>query len=177
MSVDRPGINVENLDKTLNALRVIDPEMKKNLNKEMVKSVRPILKKARAAVPARPARNWSGWTDSKTGRDLDWDQAKVRRGITTSTANARAAGGGVRSQFRLLNKSVAGAIYETAGQARPQRTNTVQSRMFVKNLDLGGSPPRLLVRTWRAEKGYTVVAKAMRGVANKAEARVNEALR
>jgi hypothetical protein len=175
MSADRPGINVENLDKTLNALRVIDPEMKKNLNKEMVKSVRPILKKARAAVPARPARNWGSWTDSKTKRDLSWDRGVVKRGITTSTANTRAGAGGVRAQFRLLNKSAAGAIYETAGAGGGN--GTLQSRYFLRNLELQGKPPRLLVRTWREEKGYTVVAGAMRGVVERAEARVNQALR
>lgn len=177
MSVDRPGINVENLDKTLNALRVIDPEMKKNLNKEMVKSVSPILKKARAAVPVRPARNWGGWIDKETKRDLSWNQSVVRKGLTTSTANSRAHLGGIRSQFRLLNKSIAGSIYETAGQGRPQRTNTVQSRTFVRNLTLSRQTPRLLVHTWREEKGYTVVAGAMRGVVERAEARVNQALR
>ena len=177
MSVDRPGINVENLDKTLNALRVIDPEMKKSLNKEMVKSVSPILEQARAAVPLRPARNWGGWVEAGRGRDLSWDQKVVRRGLTTSTANVRSHLGGVRSQFRLLNKSIAGSIYETAGQGRPQTTNTVQSRTFVRNLELGGKPPRLLVRTWREEKGYTVVAGAMRGVVRRAEDRVNQALR
>jgi hypothetical protein len=177
MSVDRPGINVENLDKTLNALRVIDPEMKKNLNKEMVQSVRPILKKVKARVPTRPARNWGGWIDPDRGRDLGWDQNVVRRGITTSTANARLgqASGGVRSQFRILNKSVAGAIYETAG-ARGGN-GSLQSKFFIRNLELQGKAPRLLIHTWREEKGYTVVAKAMRGVVAKAEARVNEALR
>ena len=175
MSVDRPGINVENLDKTLNALRVIDPEMKKNLNKEMVKSVSPILKKARAAVPARPARNWGGWVEAGRGRDLSWDQKVVRRGLTTSTANVRSHLGGVRSQFRLLNKSVAGAIYETAGSQGG--SGTLQSRYFLRKLDMNGRPPRLLVKTWREEKGYTVVAGAMRGVVERAEARVNQALR
>lgn len=173
MSVDRPGINVENLDKTLNALRVIDPEMKKNLNKEMVKSVRPIVTKTKNLVPARPARNWGGW--SNRGRDLGWNPAVVKRGIATSTANARAAGGGVRSQFRLLNKSPAGAIYETAGSRGGN--GTLQSKFFLRNLELGGKPPRLLVKTWREEKGYTVVAGAMRGVVGQAEARVNQAMR
>jgi hypothetical protein len=42
---------------------------------------------------------------------------------------------------------------------------------------MNGRPPRLLVKTWREEKGYTVVAGAMRGVVRQAEARVNQALR
>jgi hypothetical protein len=176
MSVDRPGINVKNLDKTLNALRVIDPEMKKNLNKEMVKSVRPIITKTKGRVPSRPARNCGGWIESRESRrDLGWDPAVVKRGITTSTANARAGAGGVRSQFRLLNKSIAGAIYERAGMGGGN--GTLQSRYFLRNLELQGKPPRLLVKTWREEKGYTVVAKAMRGVVERAEDRVNQALR
>jgi hypothetical protein len=175
MSADRPGINVENLDKTLNALRVIDPEMKKNLNKEMVKSVRPIITKTKGRVPSRPARNWGKWTEADRGRDLGWDPAVVKRGITTSTANARAGAGGVRAQFRLLNKSPVGAVYETAGAGGGN--GTLQSRYFLRNLELQGKPPRLLVRTWREEKGYTVVAKAMRGVVERAEDRVNQALR
>jgi len=176
MSADRPGVNVENLDKTLNALRVIDPEMKKNLNKEMVRAVQPIIAKTRARVPNRPARNYGGWIESRESRrDLGWDPAVVKRGITTSTANARAGAGGIRSQFRLLNKSIPGAIYERAGMGGGN--GTLQSRYFIKNMDLGGSPPRLLVRTWRQEKGYTLVAGAMRSVVERAEARVNAAMR
>jgi hypothetical protein len=173
--MSQAGINVEGLDKTLGALRIIDPEMKKNLNKEMVRSVRPIIAKVKGNVPNRPARNWGGWIESReSGRDLSWDPSVVKRGIRTSTANSRTNSSGVRSQFRLLNKSIAGAIYEKAGLG--SGNGTVQSQYFVRNLSMYGKPPRLLVKTWREEKGYTVVAKAMRGVVDQAEQRVKAAM-
>jgi len=175
MTGGQAGINVEGLDKTLNALRIIDPELKKNLNREMVKSVRPIITKTKNRVVTRPARNWGKWTESDTGRDLSWNAGTVKKGIGTSTANARAISG-VRGQFRLMNKSAAGAIFENAG-ARGGN-GSVQSRFFLRNIALhGGKPPRLLVQTWREEKGYTVVALAMRGVVTKAEQRVEAAMR
>jgi hypothetical protein len=173
--MSQAGINVEGLDKTLAALRIIDPELKKNLNREMVKSVRPIITKTKNRVVKNPARNWGKWTDASTGRNLSWDFEAVKRGITTSTANARAKSG-VRGQFRLMNKSPAGAIFENAGAAGGN--GTIQSHYFLKNIALhGGKPPRLLVQTWREEKGYTVVALAMRGVVDQAEQRVKAAMR
>jgi len=175
MAGGQSGINVEGLDKTLAALRIIDPELKKNLNREMVASVRPIVTKTKNRVVNRPARNWGRWIESGRNRDLSWDPAVVKRGIGTSTANARAKAG-VRGQFRLMNKSAAGAIFENAGAAGGN--GSVQSHYFLKNLALrGGQTPRLLVRTWREEKGYTVVALAMRGVVEQAEQRVKAAMR
>ena len=173
--MSQAGINVEGLDKTLAALRIIDPELKKNLNREMVKSVRPIITKTKNRVVDRPARNWGRWIEAGRNRNLSWDAAVVKQGISTSTANARAKSG-VRAQFRLMNKSPAGAIFENAGAAGGN--GTIQSHFFLKNIALhGGKPPRLLVQTWREEKGYTVVALAMRGVVDQAEQRVKAAMR
>jgi hypothetical protein len=171
------GIEVKNLDRTIDALRIIDPALKKDLNRQMVGSVKPILDKVKARVPIRPATNWGGWQrrgDSGSGADLSWDQAKVRRGITTSTANARMVGG-VRGQFRLLNKSAAGAVFEMAGSKGGNGSRS--SSAFIRNSEKFGVAPRLLVRTWKEEKGYTVVAKAMRSVVRQAEARVNGAIK
>jgi hypothetical protein len=69
--------------------------------------------------------------------------------------------------LRLVNRSAAGAIWETAGSkgnmqsTRADRVN--QSRAFNRLANGSGAPPRLLVRTWKEEKGirqtYTAVGK------------------
>lgn len=156
------AIKVEGLEKTLRALKIIDPEANKALRQGFRKATQDIVDTARRRVPGRPLGNWGEWTSWKGGRDLSWSQAKVKSGITQSITAGRN-----RASLRLVNRNAAGAIWETAGSkgnmqsTRGDRVN--QSRAFNRLANASGAPPRLLVRTWKEEKGirqtYTAVGK------------------
>jgi hypothetical protein len=172
----KPGIRVEGLNTTLRALKVIDPEAMKAFRKGFKTAVEPIVSKAKGSVPDRPFRNYGRWTASADGRDLSWDARRVRRGMTTSvTASRRGAA------LRIVSKDPAGAIWENAGSqmafrsTRPDRIE--QARAFNRLANAYGNPPRLLVRTWKVEKGIRTTYVAVGKLIGEAEQRVQRAMR
>jgi hypothetical protein len=164
------SITVQGLDVTLRALKIIDPEAMKALRVGFKEAATPVLKVAKERVPAKPLSGWGGW-----GGRLDYDQEKVRRGLRSQVSVTR-----TRANLRLVNSSPAGAIWETAGSkmemkgTRPDRVN--QSRAFNTFANGQSAAPRLLVRTWKQEKGirqtYTAVGKLIAA----AERRVQNAV-
>lgn len=186
----RPTVFVRGHQETLAALKLIDPELSKQLRKRMNDGARKVLTRAKQRVPARPLRNWGTWNSGKDGRDLLWDPNVVKAGLRFSRAsgNIGSASSGAlkgRASFRLLNKSPVGAIYEMAGSDGGTGTRTLtngnkvqwpQSHTFVRNVKANfGTEPRLLIETWRSMKGITMMAAIARECAKAAEDAVKNA--
>lgn len=165
----KSGVDITGLAETLQALKIIDPTVRKESLKPISAVGRDIVKKAKARVPQRPARNWGNWSRRGDGSGgLDWDQATVRAGI-------KYLGGGQRMNIRLINKSAPGAVWETAGQKGAY--TTTQGPVLVRNMERLGVAPRGLVKTWRDEKGVTRFAGAIKQATRIAEDKVNEVVR
>jgi hypothetical protein len=169
---------VEGLDVTLNALRLIDPTFHKEARKRIRKVPAEVQKKTKARVPTqRPMRNWGSWSrkGGLYGRSrndvgaLRWDATAVKGGIKLLT-------GGQRLNVRLINKSGPGAVFEMAGSKNDNSASS-PGRQFNDNLKWFGAAPRLLVQTWRDEQGIKRTASEMGKVAKFAEERCKEALR
>lgn len=164
----RAGIEVKGLERTLNALSVIDPEAMKALRSGFRDVAKPILDDAKSLVPAKGIASsrragWGAW--NYDGRDLSFDAAKVKRGLTTSVrANKRYA------VLRLMSKDAAGAIYENAGS----KSLTPFTKMIAAQS--GKEAPRLLVYTWKHQKGIKQTYKAVWKLIRDAEARVQRAV-
>jgi hypothetical protein len=184
------GITLYGLDETLAALKTIDPTFRKQAQKRIRKVPTEIATKTKARVPARPMRNWGGWsrrggvargggTDYGSVGALRWDQGAVKSGIKVLT-------GGQKLNVRLVNRSGPGAVFEMAGtlnkfamptgKASGPRGNASQpgGQIFNDNLKAFGVAPRLLVKTWRDEKGIKRTASELGKVAKFAEERVKE---
>lgn len=169
---------VEGLDVTLNALKLIDPTFHKEARKRIRKVPAEVQKKTKARVPTqRPMRNWGSWSrkGGLYGRSINdvgalrWDATAVKGGIKLLT-------GGQRLNVRLINKSGPGAVFEMAGSKNDNAANSA-GRQFNDNLKWFGAAPRLLVQTWRDEQGIKRTASEMGKVAKFAEERCKEALR
>jgi hypothetical protein len=175
---------VEGLDVTLNALRLIDPTFHKEARKRIRKVPAEVQKKTKARVPTqRPMRNWGSWSrvGGKYGARaagvtrmadvgaLRWDATAAKGGIKLLT-------GGQRLNVRLINKSASGAVFEMAGSKNDNSASS-PGRQFNDNLKWFGAAPRLLIATWREEKGIKRTASEMGKVAKFAEERVNEVVR
>jgi hypothetical protein len=172
----KADIKVTGLDKTLRALRLIDPEAMKALRVGFKNAATPILDKAKAKASDPPLSGWGQWKSWSSGRDLSWNSTKVRRGLASQVTVGRRNAG-----LRLVNRDPAGAIWETAGSKMDMRTTRAdrvnQSRAF-NQLANGRDPaPRLLVGTWKQEKGIKQTYIAVGGLIKQAEARVQEAMR
>jgi hypothetical protein len=173
------GIVLYGLDDTLAALKLLNPTVQKEARKRIRAVPLEIAKKTQAKVPARPMRNWGGWsrrggvgsdgrTDFASVGALRWDQSAVKSGIKVLT-------GGQKLNVRLVNKSGPGAVFEMAGTRN--NTSGPAGEVFTSNLRMYGTAPRLLVQTWRDEKGIKRTASEMGKVARFAEEQVKARMR
>ena len=99
------------------ALRKFTPDLAKETQKEIASFLKPVVRTARGYMPSNDAMP-SGFVTHprKTGKFPMYEAAIAKRGITYRTSPSKANRKGFRSLASILNKSAAGAIYETAGR-------------------------------------------------------------
>jgi len=96
---------------TLKNLRRVDPELRKEVVREMKKAAKPMQATARALFPtAEPLRNWGNWRGG-------YDVSRVRSGVKVSFKGTRARDRDVIPLLTLRQVNPAGAIYDMAGRA------------------------------------------------------------
>lgn len=114
------------------SLRAFAPELAKETQKEIAGFLKPVVRQARGFMPSNESMP-SGWlVGNQKGKweRVAYDQKIAQRGITYKTTPSRANRNGFSALASILNKSAAGAVYETAG-----RKSGVQGRFTPK---LGG---------------------------------------
>lgn len=101
---------VKGVIKARKVLKEFNPDLLKEIQKEMRDALKPIVAQAKGFVPASsPLRGWQ-----KTDNFWSFDSAEMRRGITYSIAPSRANDQGFKSLAQIINKSPMGAIWEAA---------------------------------------------------------------
>ena len=178
-------IEVEGVKETRKALKAFAPDLSKQLDIELRAALAPIAKKARGFVPSDSLMSgWAGRSFSE-GRFPTYNSRTIRSGIGFSTKAGKTTKSGFTSNARIFNKSVAGAIYETAGRTNSQgqpwvgpkagglskkvsRSNNPHAgEQFINNL-----PPlvnslkgrgRLILKAWAQDQGkaYGAATKAI----------------
>jgi len=165
---------VKGADKLRKALKQYEPDLAKETTKELGNLLKPIAAKARGYMPAQSPL--SGWADRSfnEGRFPTYNASIAKKGITYRTSPSRPNNRGWRSLVSLLNKSAAGAIYETAGRKNPGGNFSPR---------LGGDPKgqgkmqgRGIFRAWNEDQGKTqgAVIKALEGAAAKFNAKTGK---
>jgi hypothetical protein len=100
------------------ALREFTPDLAKETTKEIGNLLKPVVKNARGFIPSNEDVP-SGWlVGNQKGKweRVAFDSAVAKRGIGYKTTPSRTNRSGFRALISILNKSAAGAIYETAGR-------------------------------------------------------------
>jgi hypothetical protein len=128
----------------------------KQMPKEIAAALKPVVKVARGYVPDNGSilSNWRT-RDNYTGRFPLFDSRRVKSGITFKTTPSKPNSKGFRSLARLLNKTAAGAIYETMGRKSPNsrfvenQRNKYASKFEGKNKERG----TVLFRAYDEDKG------------------------
>ena len=164
------------------ALNAYAPDLAKELNVEITKSLKIIQKSARGFVPNNAPGGLYNWqfdparkitaensmfkTFSKKGRVRFfplYDSIEVKNGIVYRTGYSKPNRRGFRSLFRVKNMSAAGAIYETAGRIHPDGV-TASGARFVQQGPIYGRKRdgqdirgRLLYRAWEQDEGKQIV--------------------
>jgi hypothetical protein len=102
------------------ALREFTPDLAKETQKEIAVILKPITNKARGFIPSTaPLSGWAKGGSSAWGTDRVWSTGEAKRGIGYKTTPSKANRSGWRSLARIVNASVSGSIYETAGRLNP----------------------------------------------------------
>jgi hypothetical protein len=158
---------VKGATKLRKALREYEPDLAKETTKELGNLLKPIAAKARGYMPAEsPLSGWAARSFNE-GRFPTYNPSIAKKGITYKTSPSRPNNRGWRSLVSLLNKSAAGAIYETAGRKNPGGNFSPR---------LGGDPKgngkmqgRGIFRAWNEDQGKTqgAVIKALESAAAK----------
>ena len=103
------------------ALREFTPDLAKETQKEIATILKPITNKARGFIPSTaPLSGWAKSGEGKWGSDRVWSTGEAKRGISYKTTPSKPNRSGWRSLARIVNASVSGSIYETAGRVNPQ---------------------------------------------------------
>lgn len=162
------------------ALNQYAPDLAKELTKEFATILKPLVAEARSLVPVESPM--SGWAERATDgghKFPKYDAAEIKRGISYKTTPSKVNSQGFKNTVRIQNKSMIGAIYETAGRKNGQGQNWVGPKaggaskgvsrsvnryagnQFISNLgNLYGSGKkdskmmgRLIFRSWAASQG------------------------
>ena len=179
-------VKIEGVKETRKAIRQFAPDLNKELNTELRIALAPIAKKARGFVPSdSPMSGWAGRSFSE-GKFPTFNANTIRSGIGFTTKPGRATRSGFTSNATIFNKSVAGAIYETAGRANngqgqpwvgtkaggtskkvSRSVNPEAGTKFIENLgELTNSLKgrgRLILKAWAQDQGkaYGAAIKAI----------------
>lgn len=100
------------------ALKQFTPDLAKETQKELANFLKPVVKNARGFIPSNDQVP-SGWVvGNQKGKweRVAFDSAIAKRGIGYKTTPSKVNRSGFKALVSILNKSAAGAIYETAGR-------------------------------------------------------------
>jgi len=107
------------------ALNKYAPDLAKELTKELGGVLKPIVNEARSYVPLiSPMSGWSPVAQPR-GKFPKYDALEIRKGIMYKTTPSKPNKAGFVNTIRIQNKSMIGAIYETAGRKNGQGQNWV----------------------------------------------------
>ena len=124
-------VEIKGLTETLSAMRKFEPDLAKNLNKEVRAALTPVQKKAQGYFPNEIA-GLSNWMLKTKGRKINsqtsafaavghfprYNRAIAARGIKIFLGRTKPNSRGFVTHYRISNLTAAGAIYETAGRKK-----------------------------------------------------------
>jgi len=147
----------------IKALKGIDPEYRKQFNRQAKDIVAPLIADAKGRYPQMPLSGMKyKWTDKRGRTLLPWTISKVRSGVKFKTSTRR----NKSAVLYVTQSDSAGAIFEVAGQANPGANF---------NNNLRASTPRVLWPT--AEKHLPQVESGLSDLVRDVMKIVNEETR
>lgn len=162
------AVEVRGLQAVLRELRKFNPDLLKDLKKDIEAQAQPIIKAASARVPEKPARGWS-----RSGR-VGFSKARVVRGMRVSMRSSKRMRGirGSYAVIEIVQSNAAGAIWDQAGTRGRYTVPTQRGINFVDALNRSsGKAQRGL---WPASVGRRRdIAKAFEASIRAAERKAN----
>jgi hypothetical protein len=112
---------VVGLKEAQKAMRALQPDLEKNLRKEIRAILKPILATAKGYVKDSPLPGLSNWTAPTSGlwAGKQFNAGQVRKGIKVQFGAVKRERTGFISLVRIVNTTPAGMIYEIGGRVHP----------------------------------------------------------
>jgi hypothetical protein len=141
-------VEVKGVKTTLKAIRKVDPELLKEMNKQIRAVMIPIRNKARGYAPTPHPDNLYNFGDGAKDKKITartsafrestlggtvgrlfplYNHEQVTKGIYYAQPAGKKNKNGWSALYYVANKSAAGAIYETAGRANPSGSSRSES--------------------------------------------------
>jgi len=131
-------IEVTGIQSTLKDMRKFEPDLHREMNKQIKRAMIPVRNKAKSFAPSNQDM-LSNWTKVKAFGPQQtqfrpfpmYNQAETIRGIIYSAGGDKPLPSGFQVLHYVANRSAGGAIYETAGRVHPsgrKQTHIVVSR-------------------------------------------------
>jgi len=182
------SVTLDGVKETLKAMRKIDPELLKEMNKEIKGVMIPIRDKARGYAPSPVPGNLYNWNEGTKGRKITarnsafrtlntegrlrmfplYDAALASKGVYYSASPSKRNRNGWSSMYIVANASASGAIYETAGRKNPggdpksRSNNPGAGANFINRMGPlygdGASRGRMIFRAWSEDQGKAQAA-------------------
>jgi hypothetical protein len=175
------SVKVDGIKETLRAIRKIDPELLKEMNKSIKGIMIPIRDKARGYAPTDAPGglyNWDEQTyavrvkkprETATRKFPLYQAEAARKGIFYSQSPSKRNAKGWSAQYIVANASASGSIYETAGRKNPGGSSRSASNNpgaganFISRMGpLYGqnqaSRGRMIFRAWAEDQGKAQAA-------------------
>lgn len=146
-------------------LRKLDPELRKQFNRDVKAIAKPVVDAAKNEYPAMPLSGMTrAW--SQRGRELfPWSNSDVRKGVKVKINTQRNA----VAVIKIQQTNPAAAIYEVAGK----RASNTAGRAFIQNLEARyGRAQRVLWPTY--ERNSHAVLREMTATVEAAAAEVQK---
>lgn len=124
-------VEVVGLSEARKAMRALQPELSKELTKEIKTLLAPVIKSAKQYVPnenhgltnwfynSKPNKITSHNSMFRVGKFPKFNPNEVKAGIKAEFSPTRRGSKGFVSLVRIVNTTRAGAIFETAGRKHP----------------------------------------------------------
>ena len=160
-------VEVRGLKGALKALKNLEPDVEKNLNKEVRAFAAPVVRKAQGFVE-NSAGGLTNWTVAGSAKKFKESQPAVRkgfpkfnastvkRGIRFSTQPTRRNPRGFVSIYRIVNSDPAGAIYEWAGRTNANKGKSARPNFAASLAQMQGQGKlrgRVIYKAWDEDKG------------------------
>jgi hypothetical protein len=182
MALDVNNSMIHGVAPVLEALKHFEPELYKQITKEIKGTAKPLRDKVAAGFPNEPWQSrrgvqWTLYGRTARGKSVDgvgaqfpkYNGAKARRGVTTVVGGRKVQRTNSYPIVRIRQNDAGGQIYDLS---KNNRTNKKES--FVGNLNKNGEPSRVM---WKRTRQYfpmieSNLNKIVDGVANRFTAEI-----
>ena len=160
-------IEVRGLKGALKALKNLEPDVEKNLNKEVRAFAAPVVTKSKGFVDSN-AGGLTNWKVAGSAKKFKESQSIIRKGFPKFNASTVKAGirfstqptkrnpRGFVSIYRIVNSNPAGAIYEWAGRTNANKGKSARPNFAAALSGMQGEGKlrgRVIFKAWDEDKG------------------------